>query len=231
MQKEKPKPKPKPKKRKGLGKYVYKSQDGKDIIFETELLKKQVESFLNSENAAVRITSTALALVVLAGVLSTFAVAPGLTRLAGQYQRSKKYTGKQLHGATCNLKKTGYIETQEIFGKPRVVLTEKGRKYFEKMLFEDSCIPDPEKWDGIWRFVLFDIPVNHTRARDALRFRLRSLGFYQYQKSVWVYPYPCEKEVLFIADYFGAGEFVEIMEVTHLTKDAELRKHFKLEQT
>ena len=221
----------KQKKRKGFNKYVYKTEDGKYIVLNTELLKKQVESFLNSENMAIRVTSTALALVILAGVLSTFAVAPGLTRLAGQYQRSKRYTGKQLNGATNNLKKSGYIQGYtDSSGKQRVVLTEKGKKYFEKMLFEDSCIPDPEKWDEKWRFVLFDIPVNYTRARDALRFRLRTLGFFQYQKSVWVYPYPCAKEVLFVADYFGVGEFVEIMEVTHLTKDAELRKHFKLEQ-
>jgi hypothetical protein len=189
----------------------------------------QAENFLNSESIPARVTVVALALVMLAGITTVFAVAPGLSRLAGSYARSKKYTDKQLWSATQNLKKRQYIEEKtDSFGKPRVVLTEKGKKYFEKMLFEESCIPDPKEWDEIWRFVIFDIPVNHSRARDALRFRLRTLGFYQYQKSVWVYPYPCEKEVLFIADYFNVGQFVEIMEVAHLTKDAELRKHFKL---
>ena len=194
-------------------------------------LTKKAKDFLNSETMPARITVIALALVALAGITTILAVAPGLSRLAGEYNRSKRYSKRQLWEASRNLKKRGYIEEKtDSQGKPRVVLTEKGKKYFEKILFEDSCIPDPEKWDGKWRFVLFDIPVNHTRARDALRFRLRALGFYQYQKSVWVYPYPCEKEVLFVADYFGVGDFVEIMEVTHLTKDAELRKHFKLEQ-
>jgi len=208
-----------------------KTRNKTSLVVKEISLVKRAKDFLNSETVPARITVTALALVVLAGITTLFAVAPGLSRLAGEYNRSKRYSNRQLWGASRNLKKLGYIhEDKNSNGKPRVVLTEKGKKYFEKMLFEDSCIPDPEKWDGVWRFVLFDIPVNHTRARDALRFRLRTLGFYQYQKSVWVYPYPCEKEILFVADYFGVGEFVEIMEVSHLTKDAELRKHFKLEQ-
>ena len=206
-----------------------KKGNKKNIEVKAVSLTKKAKDFLNSETVPARITVIALALVALAGITTILAVAPGLSRLAGEYNRSKRYSDKQLWEASRNLKKRGYIEeSKDSRGKPRVVLTEKGKKYFEKMLFEDSCIPDPEKWDEKWRFVLFDIPVNHTRARDALRFRLRTLGFFQYQKSVWVYPYPCEKEVLFVADYFGVGEFVEIMEVTHLTKDTELRKHFKL---
>jgi hypothetical protein len=214
--------------KKGNG-HIHLSEDGENVIVNSHLLKEQAEKYLQSESIAIRVTSTALALVIIAGVLTAFAVAPGLTRIAAEYRRSKKYTDKQLWSAAQNLKKQKYIEEKtDSFGKPRVLLTEKGKRYFEKMIFEESCISDPKKWDGEWRFVLFDIPVCHSRARDALRFRLSTLGFYQYQKSVWVYPHPCEKEVLFVADYFGVGDFVEVLEVKHLTKDANLRKHFHL---
>ena len=201
----------------------------KNKSVEENSLYDRAEEFLNSGTFAGNATSIALVLVVAFGFATTAAIVPGLATAAGQYTRSKKYSRKELRSATQNLKRRHYIEEIiDVGGQPRVQLTKKGREHFEKLIFEDSCIPDPAKWDGKWRFVLFDIPVSHTKARDALRFRLRALGFFQYQKSVWVYPYPCEKEILFVADHFGAGEFVEILEVSHLTKDANLRKHFRL---
>jgi phenylacetic acid degradation operon negative regulatory protein len=54
---------------------------------------------------------------------------------------------------------------------------------------------DPEacwmrEWDGVWRIVLFDIPVAQNAVRRRLGRALRRLGFGYLQDSVWVSPDP-----------------------------------------
>ncbi|MCX6736402.1 MAG: hypothetical protein NTZ13_04955 [Candidatus Parcubacteria bacterium] len=192
-------------------------------------LKIRTEEFLASGTPASYITQVALAIVLLSSV-AVLAVAPGLTVAARGYQRSRYYTKKQLTDAAHNLKRGGYIEEAAgNNGTSLVRLTKKGEAYFQKILFDDVQLPEPKKWGGKWTFVLFDIPVQFSKAREALRWRLKALGFYQYQKSVWVYPHPCEKEILYVADYFGVGKFVEILSVDYLSKDKELKKYFEIE--
>ncbi|MBI2120408.1 MAG: hypothetical protein HYT94_02160 [Parcubacteria group bacterium] len=189
---------------------------------------KRAKDFLESDSVAAQTTKVALALVVAAGILTTLTVAPGLTVLARHYKRSKYYSEKQMRSAVQNLRRRGYIETSHDKNEPRIRLTKKGEEYFQKMLFEESRLTSQAEWDGKWRFVLFDIPVEYTKAREALRFRLKALGFFQYQKSVWAYPYPCKDEILFVSDHFNIGRFVEILDATGLSDDAVLKKHFKL---
>ncbi|MCX6735517.1 MAG: hypothetical protein NTZ13_00320 [Candidatus Parcubacteria bacterium] len=189
-------------------------------------LKIRAEEFLASGTPASYATQVALVLILLSGVVVLGAV-PGLTVAARGYQRSKGYTSRDFANATGNLRRGGYIEESiGDNGTPRIRLTKKGEAYFQKILFDDVQLPEPKKWGGKWTFVLFDIPVQFSKAREALRWRLKALGFYQYQKSVWVYPHPCEKEILYVADYFGVGKFVEILSVDYLSKDKELKKHF-----
>lgn len=191
-------------------------------------LKERAKEFLDSGTPASYATQAVLALLILSSIVVVGAVAPGLSILARGHRRSKYYSQKQLSDAAYSLKRNGYLTKETgLTGKSRVCLTEKGEKYFQKILFEDVCLPEPKQWGGKWTFVLFDIPIKYTKAREALRFRLKALGFYQYQKSVWVYPHPCEKEILYVADYFGVGKFVEILSTDSLSNDAELKKHFE----
>ena len=192
-------------------------------------LKIRTEEFLASGTPASCITQVVLALVVLSGAVAILPVAPGFAIASRAYQRSKYYSKKQLTDASHNLRRGGYIEEgEEKNGTPRVWLTKKGEAYFQKILFDDVRLPEPNRWGGEWTFVLFDIPVQFSRAREALVLRLKALGFYQYQKSAWVYPHPCEKEILYVADYFGVGKFVEILSVNRLSKDGDLKKYFEL---
>jgi hypothetical protein len=207
-------------------KYVKNTSEKLDIK-ETSF-EERIKEFLSSGTSASYITQVVLALAALS-VVATVIAMPGLSICAREYRRSKKYSKKQISSATGNLKRSGYIEFENAdSGIPRIRLTKKGEAYFQKILFDDISLPEPEKWGGKWTFVLFDIPVQFSKAREALRWRLKALGFYQYQKSVWVYPHPCEKEILYVADYFGVGKFVEILSVEYLTKDIDLKKHFEI---
>ena len=190
--------------------------------------KERAEDFLDSNTLSANATKVALVLAILAGVATVAVVAPNIVQISRRFKRSKKYSEKQITGAIQNLSRSGYINTHLVNGKRACDLTPKGKAYFNKILFEDVRLPTQQKWDGKWRFVLFDIPISHEKARDALRWRLKSLGFYQFQKSVWTYPYPCEKEILYVADFYNVGMFLEVLEADHLTNDIDLKKHFDL---
>src|SRR3989344_4682297 len=46
-----------------------------------------------------------------------------------------------------------------------------------KFKIDEMEIKKPAKWDGEWRIVIFDIPERFKKAREALRKKLKDLGF------------------------------------------------------
>ena len=113
-------------------------------------------------------------------------------------------------------------------GKTVVKITTKGKSRLKAFSIELIEIKKPKKWDGKWRLVMFDIPMRFTKGREALRYHLKDLNFFQFQKSAWIYPYPCEEEILFISDFFGVSKFVEILTVASISRDEKVKRHFSL---
>ena len=113
-------------------------------------------------------------------------------------------------------------------GMVHIVLTKKGIHRTLIYKVGEMQISIPSKWDGKWRIVMFDIPEKLRKGRDALREKLRRLHFEELQKSIWVYPYPCEDEIDFVVEFFGLRKYVRLGELTVLTLEEELLKKFKL---
>ncbi len=107
-------------------------------------------------------------------------------------------------------------------------LTTKGENKLQNLLLDEIVFRKPRKWDGKWRLVMYDFPIRFKKARNAFRWKLKNLGFFQFQKSAWIYPYPCEGEILFVADFFGVRKHVEILEVGKILDDKKLKAHFCL---
>lgn len=110
----------------------------------------------------------------------------------------------------------------------KIILTGNGRKKALHYNFEEMQIKKPREWDEKWRLVMFDIPEKIRKGRDALRKKLKDLEFYELQKSVWAYPYPCEDEINFITEVFDLRPYIRFAEVIKITNEAKLKLHFKL---
>lgn len=110
----------------------------------------------------------------------------------------------------------------------RLTLTEDGKKIFLRFNYEKLKISQKKIWDMQWRMVLFDIPDKKKSARDAFRYKMKKLGCVRFNHSVWIYPYPCEKEINFIANYWDVGKYVHFAIVSKITNEEILRKHFKI---
>ena len=141
----------------------------------------------------------------------------------------KKYNRQQISSTFSRLKKQGLIEIKNDGKQIYIPLTKNGRKRAGWYQINDLKIAKPKKWDKKWRVVIFDIPHNYRLAREALRGKLKQLGFIQLQKSVWIHPYRCRVEIKLLRNFFGLKkEHVRIIIAEEIEDDFKLKKGFNL---
>ena len=107
-------------------------------------------------------------------------------------------------------------------------MTKEGENKALRFKIDEMEIKKPPKWDGEWRIVIFDIPDRFKKAREALRNKLKDLGFLKLQESVFVFPYECEDEINFITEVFLVRPFVRFMRVKSFTNEEQIRVNFGL---
>ena len=126
------------------------------------------------------------------------------------------------------LKKRGLISVAEKDGQQVLTLSENGEKRLLQFDLEKIAIKKPKRWDGCWRLVLFDIPENKRQGREALRSKLKQLGFYQLQKSCFVHPFDCRAEIDFVSELFEVSTYVNFIVAKEIEGGSQLRKYFNL---
>lgn len=192
----------------------------------------KLKEFLDSGTPKAKVTKVALCLLAVASlpVLVFMAAAMGnAVQVFGQFKTSKHFSKKQITDSFVYLRRQKLIEyMSEKNGKTIVRITKKGETKLRAFTIDLIKIKKPGIWDRKWRLVMFDIPMRFTKGREALRYHLKELNFFQFQKSAWIYPYPCEDEIIFVADFFGVGKYVEILVVESVLRDEKLKKHFHL---
>lgn len=83
---------------------------------------------------------------------------------------------------------SNYIEKRVVAGgRPEWILTKEGQKKAIKIFPLLKLAGRP--WKGWWLVVTFDIPEIDRRARNSIRRQLKTIGFGQWQKSVYVSPH------------------------------------------
>jgi DNA-binding transcriptional regulator PaaX len=188
--------------------------------------------FLYNDSIPATAAKVLLGLLIAGPVLVAGAAVPGLLREASRFEKRKRYSKKQWQNAYKNLKYRKLIEIiQEGDEKFKVQLTNKGQKRVKEFFFEFLEIKKPKRWDGKWRVLVFDIPSKpkiYNQARNAMRNKIKDLGFFQMQKSVWVYPYECEDEILFVAELFQVQKHIEILTVEKLLHEEKIKREFGL---
>lgn len=117
-----------------------------------------------------------------------------------------------------------FIEKQD----GEFVLTAEGKRWILKYTLAELSIPKPAKWDGRWRLVMYDVAGHQASLRNIFRSCLKRMGFITLQESVWLYPYPCEKEIHFLRDFCGMGDNVIYIIAHKIENDATYRKNFSL---
>lgn len=86
-----------------------------------------------------------------------------------------------------------------------------------------------KNWDHKWRVIIFDIPQELHRERIRFRKKLKLIGCYMLQKSVFIFPYPCEEELGDVATRLKVSDYIDILIADNTGfKEAEIKKLFNL---
>lgn len=145
--------------------------------------------------------------LILGGAIAVAATSPYfLVNLLRGYQRWKKYQKKKVYDAFSCLRRAGYIKIEKRNHQIYIFLTEKGKKKAGRFQIDNLRIKKAKNWDGKWRLILFDVAELKKIHREALRGKLKELGFYPLQKSVWVTPFECQKEIDLLREFFGLSQ-------------------------
>lgn len=120
-------------------------------------------------------------------------------------------------------------EKQNQDGTITMTLTDKGKEKALTYNLEEMEIKKPERWDGKWRIALFDVPEKMRKIRDAFRHHLNQLGFYEFQKSVFVYPFDCWDEIEYLIEFYNARKFIRFIVAESIDNELHLKSYFKLQ--
>lgn len=138
------------------------------------------------------------------------------------------FSGKQLRATVIDLKKEKLIEEKKNYeGLVLFSLTEKGMLRAINYRFR-RLANKKEKWDGKWRMVFFNIPESRRKGRDALRYRLRTAGFYKLQESIFIFPYECEREIRDFIRLFRMEKYVRFGLLDFVDDGERIARLFKL---
>ncbi|KKQ31626.1 MAG: Repressor in the phenylacetic acid catabolism [Candidatus Nomurabacteria bacterium GW2011_GWA1_37_20] len=177
------------------------------MIEQKNLLK--LKKFIDHGSKGLNLTKTLLCAVALGEKLS-----------------SSFYNDRKITQAFSGLRRYKFVRHIKGNEKNIYKITPKGEARLRAVVIDDVEVKTSKNWDGKWRLVMYDLPIRFKKIRNAFRWKLQDLGFFQFQKSVWIYPYPCEEEILFVADFYGVRKHIEILEVNKILDDRQLKTHF-----
>lgn len=195
------------------------------IMSEKQVLRKR-----QTKKRTIRTARNVLAHAVMLGLTATagalLITAPGLgeiKKLLPQNKRNPEVVAKIL----LALYRRGLVTITGTRGARKALLTDKGKREAFLLLLKSKKLNKAD-WDKTWFMVSFDIPTERVRARDALRRKLKHIGFKVYQKSLYVYPLGCESEIDFLIEYYEVRDFVKYFYAADISDDAHFRRLFGL---
>jgi len=122
----------------------------------------------------------------------------------------KKINHKKFVQTLGYLRREGFIRTKIRKEKRIFLLTSKGfNRVFESNL---KYIDLKKRNDGKCQMVMviFDIPEDYRKIRNKFRSVLKSLGYKQLQKSVWISPYDVLKETKEMIKFYKIKNYTKL---------------------
>jgi phenylacetic acid degradation operon negative regulatory protein len=126
----------------------------------------------------------------------------------------------RLHSHIRRLERRGLVERGSGLGSQVYRLSEAGRRAALGGRDPDAAWDRP--WDGVWRVLMFDVPIAHGAARSRLRRRLKAAGFGFLQNSVWISPDPIPADLRQLTQDADGVEFLTELSARTAGKETDL---------
>lgn len=166
--------------------------------------------------------------IAIAGFIVALIAMPGLGRLAPLFLKYNARSRRRFNQSLKTLEKKKLVRVYIKDGKEVVEITQAGKLKVLEYDLEDMKLVVPKKWDGWWRIVMFDIPQSKKQARDAVSRKIKELGLYPIQKSVFVSPYLCKNEIDFVGEFFGVRENIIYIKAKEIQGVKKLKQYFNI---
>lgn len=179
------------------------------------------------------LTKDILITVAAAPILLAVLIAPNtaqiLEPLIGRNRSHDKLERRRIYEAIKRLNQKRLINLTEKNGDIFIEITAGGKKLVKSFDYDGMKLPRPAKWDRKWRLVIFDIPEKKQKTRHAFSRRLKEIGFYPLQESVFAYPHDCRAEIDFMCHFLNIDKYVNYLVIEDLDKrEGDLCKFFNL---
>lgn len=153
---------------------------------------------------------------------------PGLTKVIPLFRPNGARDRQRIKQSLRALQKNKLVNIYTKNGNEVVEITNEGQKRVLEYNLDEMKLKVSKKWDGWWRIVMFDVPESKKVARDAMSRKIRELGLYPIQKSVFVSPYLCKNEIDFIGEFFDVREHIIYIMAKEIEGVRKLKEHFKI---
>jgi hypothetical protein len=144
------------------------------------------------------------------------------------FNKWKNYKIYRLRESLKRMHEQEFIKIVKNKNYSEIKLTEKGKNILLSYRLKDLKIQKPDKWDGKWRIIIYDIGNMKKYQQNAFRKSLQKLDLFPLQKSVYITPYPCDDEIKIIRQHFGLINEVVYLTSDYLENESRLKKFFRL---
>lgn len=186
--------------------------------------------YVNRKNNNVGSVKKKILLLLAAGVALGAAKTMGKQfKILGELSKEwKKIRRTSLTRSLDSLYTSKLIHLRPKGDSMEIALSFEGKKLVQRFNLDTLEIRTQEDWDGKWRIVMFDVPERIKKVRDALRFHFKEIGLVEYQKSVFITPYPCEKEIKFISEFYNVSSSVKFVVAEAISDQRSFERKFRL---
>ncbi|TSC93886.1 MAG: phenylacetic acid degradation operon negative regulatory protein [Parcubacteria group bacterium Licking1014_1] len=184
----------------------------------------------NFKRSRSEVIKEIFAWLLLGGIICIAATSPYfIINIVKSFKTAKKYEKKKIYNAFYRLKKEGCVIIEERNEQIYISLTEKGKRKAGYLQIDNLKIKKPKTWDRKWRIVMFDIAQLKKLYREIFRGKIKELGFVSIQKSVWLCPFECKKEISILKDFLGLTDKELLLIITESADwDEKFKKQFNL---
>ncbi|PIQ68088.1 MAG: hypothetical protein COV91_06000 [Candidatus Taylorbacteria bacterium CG11_big_fil_rev_8_21_14_0_20_46_11] len=192
---------------------------------------RNIKKRINKKQTRVGIIQKRILLLLETGVMLSCARTPlaqwrVVKDLGKEWRDVDRY---KLGRALTSLYKSNLVgAVRNTDGTFSITLREKGKKRVLTYAINKMRIVRSKKWDGLWRFVSFDIPEDEREIRNSLRGHLLHLGFYEMHQSFFVHAFECRDEITYIVELYDVKKYVRFMIGTEIDVTKELYDFFQL---
>lgn len=199
------------------------------MMTKTIKVKKQ-KFYLSPQQKEIAVNI--LKVLALGTVLAVAIVTPNAVQIfkmfGGKKEKFRKFDNKKTWVTLQKLSNDKQISFSKKNNEDIIKITDKGHTEYLKYDLEKMTLNKSKKWDGWWHIVTFDIPEENKTARDAFRSLLKRLDFHKLQKSVFITPYKCKKEINYIKEVYEIRNYVTYFKAKEIDSELMLKEKFNI---